>query len=80
MANLQLTAEQEMEAQRLADRVMMRTREEVLQIARLLVSKPDRELLGKTEFEVRERVHRIGAHALETALQERKKGGTKGRA
>jgi hypothetical protein len=80
MANLQLTAEQEMEAQRLADRVMLRTREEVLQIARLLVSKPDRELLGKTEFEVRERVHKIGAHALETALQERKKGGTKGRA
>lgn len=80
MADLQLTAEQEKEAQRLADRVMTRTREEVLQIARLLVSKPDRELLGKTEFEVRERVHQIGAHALETALEERKKGGTKGRA
>ena len=78
MANLQLTPEQEVEAQRLAERVMARTREEVLQIARLLVSKPDRELLGQTEFEVRDRVHRIGAHALETALQERKKGGTKG--
>jgi hypothetical protein len=25
-------------------------------------------------------VHQIGAHAMETALQERKKGGTKGRA
>lgn len=80
MANLQLTAEQEQEAQRLADQVMVRTREEVLQIARLLVSKPDRELLGKTEFEVRDRVHKIGAHALETALAERKKGGTRGRA
>jgi hypothetical protein len=80
MANLQLTAEQEQEAQRLADLVMVRTREEVLQIARLLVSKPDRELLGKTEFEVRDRVHKIGAHALETALEERKKGGTKVRA
>lgn len=80
MAYLQLTAEQEMEAQRLADRVMVCARDEVLQIARLLVSKPDRELLGKTEFEVRERVHTIGAHALETALKERKKGGTSGRA
>jgi hypothetical protein len=80
MADLQLTAEQEKEAQRLADRVMARAREEVLQITRLLVSKPDRELLGKTEFEVRDRVHKIGAHALETALEERKKGGTKGRA
>jgi hypothetical protein len=80
MADVKLTAEQEAEAQRLADRLMERTREEVLQIARLLVSKPDRELLGKTEFEVRDRVHEIGAHAIETALQERKKGATKGRA
>jgi hypothetical protein len=51
-----------------------------LQITRLLVSKPDRELLGQTEFEIRDRVHKVGAHALETALAERKKGGTKGRA
>ena len=80
MADQQLTAEQEAAAQRLADRVMVRTREEVLEIARLLVSKPDRELLGKTEFEVRDRVHKIGAHALETALEERKKGGTEGQA
>ena len=77
---LELSPEQEAEAQRLADLVMNRTREEVLQISRLLVSKPDHQLLGPTEFEVRERVHKIGAHALETALQERKKGGTKGRA
>jgi len=80
MADLQLTAAQEAEAQRLAERVMARTREEVLQIARLLVSKPDGELLGKTEFEVRDRVHQIGASAIETALEERKKGATKGRA
>jgi hypothetical protein len=78
MAEIILTPEQEAEAQQLADRVMIRTREEVLQIARLLVSKPDRELLGKTEFDIRDRVHRIGAHALETALKERKKGGTWG--
>lgn len=80
MSAVTLTPEQEADAQRLADRVMVRTRDEVLQIARLLVSKPDHQLLGPTEFEIRDRVHRIGAHALETALQERKKGGTKGRA
>jgi hypothetical protein len=34
-------------------------------------------LLGQTEFEVRDRVHQIGAKAIETALDERKKGGTK---
>ena len=33
---------------------------------------------GQTEFEVRDRVHKIGAKAFETALDERKKGGTKG--
>ena len=80
MVEVDLSAEQEAEAQRLADLVMVRTRAEVLQITRLLVSKPDRQLLGQTEFEIRDRVHQIGAHALETALGERKKRGTKGRA
>jgi hypothetical protein len=75
-----LSPEKEEEAQRLADRVMIRTREEVLEITRMLVVKPDHQLLGETEFHIRERVHKIGAHALETALAERKKGGTKGRA
>ena len=46
-------------------------------IAEMLASKPDHQLLGKTEFEVRDRVHKIGAKALETALNERKKGATK---
>jgi hypothetical protein len=50
----------------------------IRQIDRLLASKPDDKLLGTTEFEVRDRVHRIGAKAIETALNERKKGGTKG--
>lgn len=47
-------------------------------LADLLATKPDRQLLGQTEFEVRDLVHTIGAKALETALDERKKGGTKG--
>jgi len=80
MAELKLTAEQEQEAQRLAEIIAQKAREEALRIARLLVSKADHELLGATEFEVRDRVHAIGAHALEAAVQERKKGGTKGRA
>ena len=48
--------------------------------SRALASKKDHELLGATEFEIRDRVHKLGAHAIETALNERKKGGTKGRA
>ena len=80
MTELKLTPEQEADAQRLASIIIVKTQEEVLQMARLLVSKPDRELLGATEFEIRERVHKIGAHAIETAVNQRKKGGTQGRA
>ena len=49
-------------------------------MARLLASKPYKHLLGQTEFEVRDIVHDLGARALQTALDERKKGATGGRA
>lgn len=74
------TPEQEAEARRIYKTLRRASRQDLLALARLLASKPDRELLGKTEFEVRDRVHEIGAKAVETALSERKKGGTKGRA
>ena len=47
------------------------------QLAELLASKQDHQIFGATEFEVRDRVHRIGAEAIQTALEERKKRGTK---
>jgi len=75
-----LTPEQEAEAQRWADLIAAKAQEESLALARLLVAKKPEELLGQTEFEVRERVHRLGAYALQTALNERKKGGTSVRA
>jgi hypothetical protein len=75
-----LTAEQEAEAQRLTELILERAREETLAMARIMVSKPDRQLLGQSEFEVRDRAHRLAAHAIETAVNERKKGATKGRA
>jgi hypothetical protein len=45
-------------------------------IAELLATKPDRELFGATEFELRDLVHRFGAQALQAAAGQRKKGGT----
>jgi hypothetical protein len=75
-----LSAEQEAEAQRIYRILQASCERDLLGLARLLASKADRELLGKTEFEVRDRVHEIGAKAIETALEERKKRGTKGRA
>jgi hypothetical protein len=50
-----------------------------MQLARLMASKEDRQLLGRTEFEVRDQVHRLGAQVLESVLQERKKKGIRGR-
>jgi hypothetical protein len=80
MADIILSADQEKEAQRLAEIIGQRAKEEALAMARLLVSKKDHEILGATEFEIRDRVHKLGKHAIETALNERKKGATKGRA
>jgi hypothetical protein len=80
MAEIKLTPEQEAEAQRLANIIVEKTKVEAVQMARLLVSKPDDQLLGATEFEIRDRVHKIGACAIEAAVNQRKKGGTRGRA
>lgn len=80
MADSPLTAEQESEAQVFAERLQVLIGDEVRALARLLASKKDAELLGRTEFQMRERLHQLGARILEAALDERKKGGTKGRA
>ncbi len=73
----QLTTEQEAEAQRIFQILKGTTDDDLLALARLLASKKDRDLLGQTEFEVRDRVHPIGAKAIQTALAQRKKGATK---
>ena len=73
---MDLTPQQQAEAQRLFQALQGPFLDEARRLAELLASKPDAQLLGKTEFEVRDAVHRIGAKALETALDGRKKGGT----
>lgn len=69
-----LTPEQEAESQLLAAKIREKIAEDVLEIARGMVARPDEEILGKGEFEIRDQVHRIGAKALELQLDERKKG------
>jgi hypothetical protein len=73
-----LTREQVDLAERIYQTLRQATDSDLRGLAELLASRPDRQLLGQTEFEVRDRVHKIGAKAFETALEERKKGGTKG--
>jgi hypothetical protein len=80
MIDLNLTPEQEAQAQRIAAIIGRKAQEEALTMARILASKPDDQLLGAAEFRIRERCHQLGAETIETALNERKKGGTKGRA
>jgi hypothetical protein len=76
MTDAPLTPAQEAEAQRLFELMQKPFLDEARKPARRLAAKPDHQLLGQTEFEVRDAVHRLGAKALD----ERKKGGTKGRA
>jgi len=69
-----LTAAEEEGAQRIVDIVAAVARAEALKIGRLLALRKNSELFRATEFEVQDAVHRIGTRALETALEERKKG------
>ena len=70
-----LDEQQEAEAQRIYGRLRGTFDDEALRIARLMASKPTSQLLGQTEFELRDRVHALGAEALEAAAQERQKKG-----
>lgn len=78
MSRSHLTPEQTELAERIYQSLRQAAESDLRGLAELLASKPDRELLGQTEFEVRDAVHKIGAKALETVLEERKKGGTWG--
>lgn len=67
-----LAAEQEAEAQALAKRLRELVDEELVQIARLLISKPEREIFGETEFEVRDILLKAGVKAFEERLRQKK--------
>ena len=71
-----LTPDQEAEARRIYDALKHSADAELLALARLLASKADGEIFGATEFQVRDAVHHLGAKAIETALDGRKKGAT----
>ena len=75
-----LTPEQQAEADRIEGRLLDLVRADLRELAESLASRSDRQLLGQAEFEVRDRVHKIGARAIEAALAGREKGATAGRA
>jgi hypothetical protein len=76
MSRLPLTPDQAELSDRIYESLRQAADADLRLLADLLASKSDRQLLGPTEFEVRDLVHRIGAKAFETAPDERNKGGT----
>jgi hypothetical protein len=68
----QLTAEQEAQAHDLATRITEALADDVLRVARLLVSKDTRHTFGQTELQLRDLLHRAGAKALELSLAQKK--------
>jgi hypothetical protein len=69
---IEIPAEQEAEAQELAARIVEAISTDVLNIARLLVCKDARHTFGRTEFQLRDILHRAGAKALEASLNQKK--------
>ena len=63
MVSIPLSAEQEVEAKALEAKIQTAVHKEIADLARLMVSKSDRELFGQTEFQVRDIVLHIGAKA-----------------
>jgi hypothetical protein len=72
-----LTPEQKTESDRILAELQQAALDDLRALADLLATKGDSDTFGATEFTVRDIVHRIGAKALQTALEGRKKGATK---
>ena len=72
MLRATLSAEQEGEAKILEAKIQKAIQTEITDLARLIVGKPDRELFGQTEFQIRDLVLRVGAKVYEEHLREKK--------
>ena len=78
MPDAPLTPDQQREAEQFAALFLRVAQREAQRFGELLATRPDEQLLGKTEFDLRTLVHRLGTAVLEAALNERKKGATPG--
>ena len=72
MLSIPLSPEQEAEAKVLEAKIQQAIQNEIGDLARLMVSKSERELFGQTEFQVRDLVLRIGAKVFQEHLREKK--------
>lgn len=76
MSFTHLPEDQARRAQQILDSLTAGAEHDLRAIAELLATKPDDQLFGATEFQLRDLVLRLGAKALQTAAEQRKKGGT----
>lgn len=72
MLRATLSGEQEAEAKILEAKIQKAIQTEITDLARLIVSKSDRDLFGQTEFQIRDLVLRVGAKVYEEHLREKK--------
>lgn len=70
-----LNEEQKQEAEAIFQRIQGAFMSEARHMAELMASKDTANIFGKTEFEVRDRVHELGATVLEATADERLKKG-----
>ena len=68
---LNLSAEEQV----LFERLKPLYEQELVRMVKAMASKKDEELLGRNEYEIRDRVHALGAKTLEIAVNERQKKG-----
>jgi hypothetical protein len=72
---VKLTPEEEAASERIYAAVKEKVEQQVRNMARMMAAKKPSELLGRTEFELRDMVLQLGANVLEMAVNERSKKG-----
>jgi len=70
-----LNAEQETEAELIYQRIRGAFDKEARRLAELMASKETRHIFGETEYQIRDRVHELGAEVLAATAEERVKKG-----
>src|SRR5437763_6039648 len=66
-----LSVEQQAEAELIYERIRGAFDEEARRLAELMASKETRHIFGETEYQIRDRVHALGAEGLAAAAEER---------
>ena len=72
---LELTAEEEVAAERIYQSIRGKAEEHLRNMARAMAAKKPHEMLGRGEFELRDMVLKLGAEVLEAAVNDGVKKG-----